>query len=214
MKAMILAAGRGERMRPLTDQTPKPLLEVGGKPLIVHHLQALAGAGFDEVVINTSWLGKKIQDYLQDGASYGMSIRYSEEAQALETAGGIVKALPLLGERFVVVNADVFCDFDFARLRRCDAMAHLVLVDNPSHNSGGDFSLEHGKVANEGDVLYTFSGIAAYHRDFFAGVEPQKLALAPLLRQAASAGRVSGELFRGSWYDIGTVERLDALNRE
>ena len=213
MKAMILAAGRGERMRPLTDRTPKPLLEVGGKALIVHHLEALGRAGFDEVVINLSWLGEQIRDYLEDGARYGLSISYSEEPEALETAGGIAQALPLLGERFAVVNADVYSDFDFSHLREFDGSAHLVLVDNPAHNPNGDFSLESGLVGNDGDPLYTFSGIAAYRREFFTGVEAVKQPLAPLLRTAAATGQVSGELFRGRWWDIGTAERLDALNR-
>ncbi len=210
---MILAAGRGERMRPLTDHKPKPLLEVQGKPLIVHHLDALRGAGFDEIVINLSWLGRQISDLLGSGKRYGVSIRYSEEPQALETAGGIVQALPLLGESFAVVNADVFTDYDVARLRGFERDAHLVLVDNPQHNTNGDFSLDGGCVGNDGASLYTFSGIAAYRRVFFDGLAPGKQALAPLLRAAAAEKRVSGEYYRGSWTDIGTVERLEQLNR-
>ena len=164
MKAMILAAGRGERLRPLTDTTPKPLLEVRGKPLIVYHLEALARAGFAEIVINLSWLGEKIRDRLGTGEAFGVRIAYSEEATALETAGGILQALPLLGERFVVVNADIFTDYDFSRLREVTAAAHLVLVDNPGHNSGGDFSLDDGAVGNRGKPMHTFSGIAQYQR--------------------------------------------------
>ena len=212
MKAMILAAGRGERLRPLTDTTPKPLLEARGKPLIVHHLDALSRAGFSEIVINLSWLGNQIREYLGDGADYGVRIQYSEEAVALETAGGIRQALPLLGERFVVVNADVFTDYDFARLRGLKSLAHLVLVDNPEHNDSGDFSLSDGCVGNDGSPRHTFSGIAQYQRRFFADLAPGKQALAPLLRAAAARGEVSGELFRGSWVDIGTAERLAQLN--
>ena len=212
MKAMVLAAGRGERMRPLTDRQPKPLLEVHGKPLIVHHVEALARAGFAQIVVNLSWLGEQIRARLGDGGEFGVSIAYSEEPEALETAGGIVQALPLLGERFAVVNADVFTDYDFARLRETDSIAHLVLVANPAHNHGGDFALADGVVGNDGDPLYTFSGIACYQRQFFEGLEPGKRALAPLLREAAERGEVSGELFAGNWSDIGTPERLEELN--
>jgi MurNAc alpha-1-phosphate uridylyltransferase len=212
MKAMILAAGRGERLRPLTDITPKPLLEVRGKPLIVYHLEALARAGFTDVVINLSWLGEQIRSRLGDGADFGVNIEYSEEMQALETAGGIRQALPLLSERFIVVNADVFTDYDFAALRTADSAAHLVLVDNPQHNDRGDFSLDQDSVGNNGCSRHTFSGIAQYHRSFFEGLGPGKLALAPLLRAAADTGQVSGELFKGLWIDIGTVERLAQLN--
>ena len=212
MKAMILAAGRGERLRPLTDTTPKPLLQVRGKALIEHHLQALARAGFVEIVINLSWLGEQIRDRLGDGADYGVSIAYSEEVEALETAGGIHQALALLGERFIVVNGDVFTDYDFARLRGLDSQAHLVLVDNPEHNDSGDFSLDGTVVGNSGSPRHTFSGIAQYQSRFFAGLEPGKQALAPMLRAAAARGEVSGELFDGYWIDIGTAERLAALN--
>ena len=207
MKAMILAAGRGERMRPLTDAMPKPLLEVRGKPLIVHHLEALARAGFVEIVINLSWHGEQIRGFLGDGGDFGLSIDYSVEPEALETAGGIRQALPLLGERFAVVNADIFTSYDFFRLRETDAPAHLVLVANPAHNHGGDFALVDGRVVNHGDPLYTFSGISVYRRQFFEHVEDGKVALAPLLRAAADRGEVSGELFDGEWTDIGTPER-------
>jgi MurNAc alpha-1-phosphate uridylyltransferase len=212
MKAMILAAGRGERLRPLTDGTPKPLLEVRGKPLIFYHLEALARAGFSEVVINLSWLGGQIRQRLGAGEAFGVRIAYSEEDVALETAGGILQALPLLGERFVVVNADIFTDYDFSRLREATGAAHLVLVENPGHNPGGDFSLDDGTVVNQGKPMHTFSGIAQYQRGFFAGLEPGKQALAPLLRAASDRGQVSGELFRGEWSDIGTAERLALLN--
>ena len=216
MKAMILAAGRGERLRPLTDSTPKPLLEVRGKPLIVYHLEALRKAGFCEIVINLSWLGDQIQTRLGNGSVFGVSIEYSEEAEALETAGGILQALPLLGERFVVVNGDVFTDYDFVGLKKDektdDYPAHLVLVDNPQHNDAGDFSLEQTIVGNEGSPRVTFSGIAQYHRRLFDGLAPGKQALAPLLRAAAARGQVSGELFHGDSVDIGTAERLRGLN--
>jgi len=216
MKAMILAAGRGERLRPLTDSRPKPLLEVRGKPLIVYHLEALHKAGFNEIVINLSWLGEQIRARLGNGSEFGVNIEYSEETAALETAGGILQALPLLGERFVVVNGDVFTDYDFARLKiagkSAEHPAHLVLVDNPEHNNSGDFSLEGTIVGNDGSPRHTFSGIARYHRSFFDGLAPGKQALAPLLRGAAAEGQVSGELFRGGWVDIGTAERLQGLN--
>lgn len=212
MKAMILAAGRGERLRPLTDSTPKPLLNVRGKPLIAYHLEALARAGFGEVVINLSWLGEQIRERLGDGGEFGLQIAYSDEATALETAGGILQALPLLGERFVVVNGDVFTDYDFSRLRDADSLAHLVLVENPAHNAAGDFSLEGASIINQGRPMHTFSGIAQYQRSFFDGMAPGKQALAPPLRAAAERGQVSGELYRGEWVDIGTAERLAQLN--
>lgn len=212
MKAMILAAGRGERLRPLTDVTPKPLLEVQAKPLIVHHLEALSTAGFTEIVINLSWLGNQIRDLLGNGAEFNLSIEYSEEPEALETAGGIQQALPLLGERFIVVNADIFTNYDFARLLQIDSIAHLVLVENPQHHARGDFTLNESTLGIEGSPRYTFSGIAQYHRSFFTGLAPGKQALAPLLFAAAEKHRVTGELFNGDWSDIGTLERLDALN--
>ncbi len=211
MKAMILAAGRGERMRPLTDRVPKPLLPVAGKPLIVHHLEALSRAGFDEVVVNLCWLGEQIRELLGDGGDFGLAIDYSEEPEALETAGGIRQALPLLGEQFVVVNADIYTDYDFARLRHVDAVAHLVLVPNPAHNEGGDFALAGSLVRNQGGPRYTFGGIACYRRAFFAGLEPGKRPLAPLLREAADLQRVSGELFEGNWSDVGTPQRLEVI---
>lgn len=212
MKAMILAAGRGERMRPLTDRVPKPLLEAGGKPLIVHHLEALNAAGFSDIVVNLSWLGEQIRDLLGDGGDFGLNIEYSEEAEALETAGGIVQALPLLGERFVVVNADIFTDYDFSRLKNCRSPAHLVLVNNPAHHAEGDFTLNETIVGRDGSPRYTFSGISQYHRDFFAGLSPGKQALAPLLFAAAARQQVSGELYQGLWVDIGTEERLAKAN--
>lgn len=214
MKAMILAAGRGERMRPLTDSLPKSLLEVNGKPLIVHHLQALARAGYTECVINLSWLGEQIQAVVGDGGQFGLAIGYSEEADALETAGGIVQALNRLGEQFVVVNADILTDYDFRQLVPGSSEAHLVLAPNPAHNPQGDFGLQDSRVHNAGEPRYTFTGIARYRRSFFTALKPGQRALAPLLREAADRDQVSGELYRGVWHDVGSPERLDALNRE
>ena len=212
MKAMILAAGRGERLRPLTDTVPKSLLEVRGRPLIEHHLEALSRAGFSEIVINLSWLGNQVRDRLGDGGNFNLTIEYSDEPQALETAGGILQALPLLGERFIVVNADIFTDYDFARLKRPGSSAHLVLVENPQHNPDGDFSLVESNIVIEGPTRYTFSGISQFHRSFFDGLAPGRRALAPLLHAAAERQQVTGEIFNGTWSDIGTLERLLALN--
>ena len=219
MKAMLLAAGRGVRMRPLTDSTPKSLLVVGGKTLIAWHLEKLARAGFTEVVINHAHLGDMIEVALGDGARFGLSIRYSREREALETAGGIARALPLLGTApFLVINADVYTDCDFAALAGMDLrdrLAHLVLVDNPPHHPRGDFALESGRVRETGARMLTFSGIGVYAPRLFGGIPPEaKVALAPLLRKAMASNRVSGEYFRGRWHDIGTTERLQALDAE
>jgi MurNAc alpha-1-phosphate uridylyltransferase len=219
MKAMILAAGRGERMRPLTDHTPKPLLPAGGKPLIVWHIERLAAAGFSELAINHAHLGRQIEAALGDGARWGVSIAYSDEGVALETAGGIANALALLGaEPFMVVNGDVYCDYDFARLKALnlgDDLAHLVLVPNPEHHGKGDFSLEHGRVTDGGEHRFTFSGIGLYRPELFADIPPGTPAkLAPLLRAAMAQGKVGGELFTGRWLDIGTPERLAELDAE
>ena len=215
MKAMILAAGRGERMRPLTDHTPKPLLPAGGKRLIEYHLEALASAGFREVVINLAHLGDQIRDHLGDGGRYGLSIAYSQEPEgALETGGGIFNALPLLGDApFLVVNGDVWSDYPFKELREPQGMAHLVLIDNPEHNPKGDFALEEGRVKSEGEPRLTFSGIGLYRPELFDGCEPGAFPLAPLLRAAMAEGAVSGERFTGHWLDIGTPQRLEALNQ-
>lgn len=219
MKVMILAAGRGVRMRPLTDHTPKSLLALGGKPLIVWHLEKLARSGFAEVVINHAYLGHMIEAALGDGSRFGVSIRYSPEEEALETAGGIARALPMLGaEPFVVINADIYSDYDYSALGRLDlgdALAYLVLVDNPAQHPRGDFALEAGRVRESGRQLLTFSGIGVYVPRLFSGIPPAaKVPLAPLLRKAMGADRVSGEHFRGRWHDVGTVERLQALKRE
>ena len=219
MKVMILAAGRGERLRPLTDTTPKSLLAVGGKPLIVWHLEKLARAGFTEVVINHAHLGGMIEAELGDGSGFGLAIRYSPEREALETAGGIASALPLLGpEPFLVINADVYTDYDFSTLRGlplADKLAHLVLVDNPAQHPRGDFALEAGRVRESGNPMLTFSGIGVYAPRLFGGIPSRaKVPLAPLLRKAMAADRVSGEHYRGGWHDIGTAERLQALDAQ
>ena len=223
---MILAAGRGERMRPLTDTCPKPLLPVRGKPLMQYHMEALARAGFDELVVNTGWLGEQIEQRFGDAAA-GARIRYSHEGRdfggPIETAGGIARALPLLGECFWIVAGDVFVPgFEFARdkferFAAGDALAHLVLVPNPAHNTKGDFGLEGGRVINEAPQRHTYSTIGLYRRALFSSLpegNPQgiKAALAPLLRAAIAEGRVTGELYTGEWTDVGTPERLAALN--
>ena len=215
MKAMILAAGRGERMRPLTDNTPKPLLSAGGKRLIEYHLEALSRAGFREVVINHAHLGEQVEQALGDGSRYGLCISYSPEGKALETGGGILRALPLLGEApFLVINGDIWCDYPFERLReRQVERAHLVLVDNPPQHREGDFVLRDGKVHDEKGERLTFSGIGVYHPALFAACEPGAFALAPLLRGAMAEGAVSGEYYRGQWFDIGTPERLMQLDQ-
>ena len=214
MKAMILAAGRGERMRPLTDTLPKPLLEAGGRSLIEHHVAALAGNGITELVVNHAHLGELIEDRLGDGARYGVRISYSREGEhRLETGGGIHRALPLLGdEPFLIVNGDVWTDFPYATLpRQPRGLAHLVLVANPPHHPAGDFALADGLVANDGPERLTYSGIAVLRAQLFADCSPGAFPLAPLLRAAAERGQVSGEVHRGTWMDIGTPESLRAL---
>ncbi|QXH35411.1 N-acetylmuramate alpha-1-phosphate uridylyltransferase MurU [Pseudomonas muyukensis] len=217
MKAMILAAGKGERMRPLTLHTPKPLVPAAGKPLIEYHLEALARAGITEVVINHAWLGQQIEDHLGDGQRFGLSIRYSPEGEPLETGGGIFKALPLLGEApFLLVNGDIWTDYDFARLQApLPGLAHLVLVDNPGHHDRGDFRLTDGQV-RDGDAApgtLTYSGISVLDPALFDGCQPGAFKLAPLLRQAMAEGRVSGEHYSGQWVDVGTLERLADVER-
>lgn len=216
---MILAAGRGERMRPLTDHTPKPLLTVRGKALIVWLIEALARAGIRDLVINHAHLGPAIEAGLGDGARWNISIRYSPEGSALETAGGIANALPLLGtEPFMVVNGDIFCDFDFARLSQRSLgadLAHLVLVANPPQHPGGDFSLHGDRVRDRGASgdMRTFAGIGLYDPRLFDGiVRGSRAPLAPLLRNAMAADRVSGEFHAGAWHDVGTPERLRQLD--
>jgi MurNAc alpha-1-phosphate uridylyltransferase len=217
MKAMILAAGRGERMRPLTDHTPKPLLVVGGKPLIVWHIERLAKAGFKEIVINHAHLGGQIESALNDGRAWGVHIQYSPELSALETAGGIANALPLLGfEPFLVVNGDVFTEVDFASLvLNADDLAHLVMVDNPVQHPQGDFALIGNRLLTNGEHKLTFSGIGVYHPDLFVQVKRGEAAkLAPLLKEAMNKSLVTGQHYQGLWHDIGTPERLNALNKQ
>ena len=216
---MILAAGRGERMRPLTDRTPKPLLPVAGKPLIVWHIERLARAGFKDIVINHAHLGDQIEVLLDDGSAWGVSIRYSPEPPgALETAGGIAQALPLLGEVFLVVNGDIYCEWDFARARAALAapdLAHLVLVPNPPHHAAGDFTLDDGRVNDGGQARLTFAGIGVYRAALFGNiVRGQAAKLAPLLRTAMTQGQIGGELHRGRWVDVGTPRRLAELDVE
>ena len=226
MKAMILAAGRGQRMRPLTDHTPKPLLKVGGKPLIVWHIEKLVAAGWRDIVINCAWLGQKLQDALGDGAQFGARLQWSPEEPALETAGGIAQALPLLGpDPFLVVNGDVWCDWDFHlaqdradALRAQNHLAWLLLVDNPPHNAAGDFNLDsRGYVRDDATASpkFTFSGIGVYQPQLFASLSGREpAALAPLLRAAMREQRVIGGHHNGLWLDIGTPERLQQLDTQ
>jgi MurNAc alpha-1-phosphate uridylyltransferase len=212
MKAMILAAGKGERMRPLTLTTPKPLVRAGGVPLIEYHLRALAAAGFTEIVINHAWLGQQIEDYLGDGSQFGVQIQYSPEGEPLETGGGIFRALPLLGdEAFVVVNGDIWTDYDFSVLHQpIVGLAHLVLANNPAHHPSGDFQLIDGQVRDgqPDTATLTYSGIAVLHPQLFEGCSAGAFKLAPLLRSAMANGQVSGERLNGQWVDVGTHERL------
>jgi len=214
---MILAAGLGTRMRPLTDKTPKPLLKVGGIPLILWHIERLAHDGFTDIVINIAHLGYQIPEALGDGSEWGVNITYSDEQEegALESAGGIVKALPLLGnEPFLVVNGDIWSDYDFQDHRKLPEgiLAHLILVPNPEHNHEGDFALDGQRVVDA--KQYTFSGIGYYSPKLFDGVPYGKSGLAPLLRAAMKEGKVTGELYEGEWLDIGTPERLELLNAQ
>jgi MurNAc alpha-1-phosphate uridylyltransferase len=224
MKAMILAAGEGRRMRPLTEHTPKPLLKIAGKPLLEHHILRLKSAGFNEVVINTAYLGQQIADFCGDGSQWGIRLQISSEGAPLETAGGIIEALNWLSpEPFLVVNGDVFTDFPFENLRQLRPVSghgHLVLVSNPEHHPGGDFQLTEGKVCQiselapdgVGDSL-TFSGIAVYDPHFFSGYARGKRPLKPLLDDAIERERLSGEHFTGVWNDVGTPERFTALQQ-
>lgn len=220
MKAMILAAGLGNRMRPLTLHTPKPLLEVGGKPLIVWHIEKLAAMGVNEVVINTAWLGEKLAQALGDGSQFGVKILWSHEGEGLETAGGIINALPLLGdEPFILVNGDVWTTMDFAPLLNVELgenLAHLVLVQNPEQHPNGDFTLADGKAYTfdqqiSGENL-TFSGVSVIHPKMFAGLEAGKRPLAPLLKAAMLEDKIAASKLTGIWVDVGTPERLNALD--
>ena len=215
MKAMIFAAGRGERMRPLTDATPKPLLKVADKALIEYSLENLKTSGFETVVINIAYLGQQIRDFCGDGSRWGVSIEYSDEGDvALETAGGIAKALPLLGDApFLAVNSDIVCDYPLAMLRdKVVDLAHLVMINNPPHHPLGDFGLDpRGLLSQEEGEKLTFSGIGVYRPELFAGVSAQPLKLRPVLDQAIQRQQISGEKFGGVWIDIGTPERLMAI---
>lgn len=213
---MILAAGRGERMRPLTDYTPKPLLEVGGRRLIEYHILRLAAVGVRELVINLAHLGPQIEQTLGDGMRYGVKIHYSAETEALETGGGIFRALPLLGDApFIIVNGDVWTDFPFERLLNAPhSLAHLVLVDNPPQHPKGDFVLQEQRVMADGEPKLTYSGIAVFDPKLFARCQAGRFPLAPLLRDAMAHNAVSGEHYRGEWWDVGTPERLQTLDRK
>ena len=217
MNAMILAAGRGERLRPLTDDIPKALVEIRGQSLLERHLANIRDAGIETVVINLGWLGAEIVSRVGSGTRYGLQVVYSQEGDnVLETGGGIHKALPLLGgEPFLVVNADVYTDMPVPRTRLADEiLGHLVMVPTPAYRDHGDFDLQDGLVRNSGAAKLTFSGVAIYRPEFFRGCEAGRFPLAPMLREAADAGQLSGELYEGLWADVGTRARLDALNRK
>lgn len=221
LRAMILAAGRGERMKPLTDACPKPLLQIAGKPLIEYHIERLAAAGFQHLVINTGWLGEQLPVALGDGSRWGVRIDYSHEGwPALETGGGLFNALPLLKHQpFLAVNGDVWTDWQPADVRlpatwRADTLAHLILVPNPPQHPRGDFGLANGFVSGKADQQFTLSGIGYYHPDLFTGCSAGAFKLAPLLYAQADQGRVMGELYLGQWHDIGTPERLQQLDAQ
>jgi MurNAc alpha-1-phosphate uridylyltransferase len=215
MHAMILAAGRGERMRHLTRNLPKPLIPIAGKALIVHQIERLRDAGFANLVINLAYRGEQIRAHLGTGGNFGVSIKYSEEpGGALDTGGGVARALDLLGpEPFAVVNCDVWTDFDFSTLAAPAGQAHLILVPNPEHNPDGDFCLSNGKIVTDSSPKLTFAGIGVYRADLFDGEGSARFALAPLLKEAAKRNMVSAELFRGGWLDIGTPDRLNKAKR-
>lgn len=213
---MILAAGRGERMRPLSDERPKPLLSAGGKPLLQWIVESLARNEFTDLVVNTAWLGHQIESWLDNGHQFGVQIRYSREPQgALGTGGGIHHALPLLGDQpFLAINGDIWTDYPFARLRtHANARAHLVLVDNPSQHPNGDFELAQNLVGNGTNHRFTFAGIGVYHPNLFANCSPGEFPLAPLLREAAEKQIITGEHYEGQWFDVGTPERLHQLGQ-
>lgn len=222
MRAMILAAGLGSRMRPLTLTTPKPLLPVAGKPLIEYHIERLVAAGVTEIVINHAWLGEQLERYIGDGQRFGAVVHWSAETEPLETGGGIFKALPLLckerGEPFLLINGDLFTNYPLAQLVNYtlerQSLAHLVMVANPEHNPAGDFQLQQGRVKEQGDSKLTFSGLSLISPQLFDGCSAGKFPLAPLLRKAMQSGQVSGEYFTGYWRDIGTPERLQDVSED
>lgn len=219
MKAIILAAGRGQRMRPLTDTTPKPLLSAGGKPLLAYHLEKLAAAGVQDVVINHAWLGKQIEEYVGDGSDWGVRVSFSPEPEGgLETAGGIIKALPLLGDApFWVINGDIWTDWDYRDLPTqlpAGALAHLMMVDNPKHNPSGDFSIENGVLVPKSTVTKTFAGIGLYRKSLLAPYAEGKLALKPFFERALAKQQLQASSMAGAWTDVGTPERLQQLNQQ
>ena len=217
MRAMILAAGRGERLRPLTDEVPKALVEVRGESLLERHLNNIRAAGITDVVINLGWLGERIVERIERGERYGLDVSYSDErGDVLETGGGIHKALPKLGdEPFLVVNADIYTDMPVPGVALAnDQLGHLVLVPTPSYRPHGDFDIEDGLVRNGDTPAYTFSGVAVYRPEFFADCEAGRFSIVPMMRAAADAGQLSGSLYEGFWADIGSPERLAALNRQ
>lgn len=219
MKAMILAAGRGQRMRPLTDKIPKPLLSVGGKPLLAYHLEKLAAAGVQEVVINHAWLGKQIEEYVGDGSHWGLTVSLSPEPEGgLETAGGIIKALPLLGDApFWVINGDIWTDWDYRDLPTQlpeHVLAHLIMVDNPQHHLKGDFSIENGVLVPKSTVTKTFAGIGLYRKSLLAPYDDGKLALKPFFERALAKRQLHASSMNGIWTDVGTPERLQQLNQQ
>ncbi|OIR24938.1 N-acetylmuramate alpha-1-phosphate uridylyltransferase MurU [Bathymodiolus thermophilus thioautotrophic gill symbiont] len=219
MKAMILAAGRGKRMMPLTKNTPKPLLKTKGKPLIEHSISALKKAGITDIVINTAYLGEQIKTHLGDGKKFGVQLQYSTEQHALETAGGIIQALPLLGgQPFIVINSDILCDYDLSSLALpLNSLAHLVLINNPEHHPDGDFSIDtEQKITFNKNNRLTFSGIGIYHPSFFKNYRRTQCALAlyPLLKEAINNQQLTGEYHSGYWHDIGTPKRLELINQQ
>ncbi len=217
MIAMILAAGRGERLRPLTDTTPKSLVEVGGRSMLERHLENIRDAGISDIVINLGWLGEQIEQRVGSGSGFGVNVRYSREGEnVLETGGGIHHALPMLGDQpFLVVNADIVTDMPFTGISLSDDyLGHLVLVPSPRYRDGGDFDLDHGVVANGLTPALTFSGVAIYRPEFFDDCKAGRFPLAPMLRAAADARRLQGALYEGCWADVGTLQRLDAINSE
>lgn len=216
---MILAAGRGERMRPLTDATPKPLLQAGGKSLIEYHIDALARAGIEKIVINLAWKGSMLRDALGNGTRFGIKLHYSDEGDsALETGGGVFRALPLLGDDpFIVVSGDIWCPYPFADLRTRLGerdVAHFVLVPNPSFHTKGDFGLQADRVTNAADERYTYANIGVFHPAFFEGCRAERFPFVPIMRKRIDEGRVSGELYEGPWRNIGTPAQLAELDRE
>jgi len=214
MKAMILAAGRGERLRPLTDEIPKPLIEVGGRTLLERHLDSVRSAGIKTVVINLGWLGQMIVEYVGSGTRFGLEVVYSQEGDdVLETGGGIHKALPVLGSQpFLVVNADIYTDMPMPEMSLEDTcLGHLVMVPTPDYRERGDFNIDAGLIRNDANAIYTFSGVAIYRPEFFAGCEAGRFSIAPMLREAADSGQLSASLYEGLWADAGTPDRLEAL---